>query len=162
MNTDCFAPPGNNAANLNMGLCNPPSAHGQLAAHWCATVDSSIQLRTGCHALEKYGAQEVRVRVQAWAPFSAVADPSDINQVINYETIFLAIRALENEAHHDCLESSILTLMHAIFAIQVVSHAQVSLDKPHIYKGLAIPSITLNMSRPEWQDWCRNHPPIAP
>ncbi len=121
-----------------------------LANHWCASVDAAIQLRTGCNPLEKHGPQAVLVHADAWAPMDAVANPHDIHQVVNYETIFLAIRALENNAHCECLESSILEVMDAIFSIPVVTSALVSMRKPHVYNGLATPAISLNMTREQW------------
>ena len=121
-----------------------------LANHWCASVDATIQLRTGCNPLEKHGPQAVLVHADAWAPMDAIADPHDIRQVINYEVIFLAIRKLEENGHCECLESSILELMGAIFAIAPVSMATVRMQKPHVYKGQAVPAITLTLTREQW------------
>jgi 7,8-dihydroneopterin aldolase/epimerase/oxygenase len=120
------------------------------ANHWCASVDASIQLRTGCNPLEKHGPQTVVVHADAWAPLAAVVDPHDIRQVVDYEVIFLAIRKLEENPHCECLESSILEVMDAIFSIAIVSSAFVSMHKPEVYKGLGIPAISLSMTRPEW------------
>ena len=121
-----------------------------LANHWCASVDATIQLRTGCNPLEKHGPQAVLVHADAWAPMDAVADPHDIRQVVDYEVIFLAIRKLEENGHCECLESSILELMGAIFAIAPVSMATVRMQKPHVYKGQAVPAITLTLTREQW------------
>lgn len=121
-----------------------------LDGHWCASVDATIQLRTGCHHLEKHGPQAVAVHVDAWAPVKAIRNPHDINEVINYEVIFLAIRKLEENGHCECLESSILELMGAIFAIAPVSMATVRMQKPHVYKGQAVPAITLTLTREQW------------
>ena len=121
-----------------------------LANHWCASVDATIQLRTGCNPLEKHGPQAVLVHADAWAPMDAIADPHDIRQVVDYEVIFLAIRKLEQNGHCECLESSILELMGAIFAIAPVSMATVRMQKPHVYKGQAVPAITLTLTREQW------------
>lgn len=121
-----------------------------LPNHWCASVDATIQLRTGCHHLEKHGPQAVIVHADAWAPMDAIADPHDIKQVVDYEVIFLAIRRLENNAHCECLESSILEVMDAIFGMPVVSTAFVSMHKPHVYKGQGTPAISLSMTREQW------------
>ena len=121
-----------------------------LANHWCASVDATIQLRTGCNPLEKHGPQAVLVHADAWAPMDAIADPHDIRQVVDYEVIFLAIRKLEENGHCECLESSILELMGAIFAIAPVSMATVRMQKPHVYKGQAVPAITLTLTREQW------------
>ena len=121
-----------------------------LANHWCASVDATIQLRTGCNPLEQHGPQAVLVHADAWAPMDAVANPHDIRQVIDYEVIFLAIRKLEENGHCECLESSILELMGAIFAIAPVSMATVRMQKPHVYKGQAVPAITLTLTREQW------------
>ncbi|MBK9782988.1 MAG: dihydroneopterin aldolase [Betaproteobacteria bacterium] len=94
-----------------------------LANHWCASVDATIQLRTGCNPLEKHGPQAVLVHADAWAPMAAVANPHDIHDVVDYEVIFLAIRKLEKNDHCICLESSILEIMDAIFSISVVTSA---------------------------------------
>ena len=37
-----------------------------LANHWCASVDATIQLRTGCNPLEKHGPQAVLVHADAY------------------------------------------------------------------------------------------------
>jgi dihydroneopterin aldolase len=121
-----------------------------LANHWCASVDATIQLRTGCNPLEQHGPQAVIVHADAWAPMEAVADPNDIRQVVDYEVIFLAIRALEENGHCVCLESSILELMDAIFGMAIVSSAHVSMHKPHVYNGQGTPAISLTMNREQW------------
>ncbi len=122
-----------------------------LANHWCASVDATIQLRTGCNPLEKHGPQAVLVHADAWAPMDAVADPHDIRQVVDYEVIFLAIRKLEENAHCECLESSILEVMEAIFGMSIVSSAFVSMRKPHVYNGQGVPAISLSMTREQWE-----------
>lgn len=122
-----------------------------LANHWCASVDATIQLRTGCNPLEKHGPQAVLVHADAWAPMEAVADPHDIRQVVDYEVIFLAIRQLETNAHCECLESSILEVMDAIFGMSIVSSAFVSMHKPHVYNGQGTPAISLSLTREQWQ-----------
>lgn len=121
-----------------------------LADHWCASVDTTIQLRTGCNPLEKHGPQAVVVHADAWAPMDSVADPHDIRQVVDYEVIFLAIRKLEGNPHCECLESSILEVMDAIFGIAVVSSAFVSMHKPHVYDGRGTPAISLALTRQQW------------
>lgn len=122
-----------------------------LANHWCASVDVTVQLRTGCNPLEKHGPQAVLVHADAWAPMDAVADPHDIRQVVDYEVIFLAIRQLEENAHCECLESSILEVMAAIFGMGIVSSAFVSMHKPHVYNGQGTPAISLSMTREQWE-----------
>lgn len=122
-----------------------------LADHWCASVDVTIQLRTGCNPLEKHGPQAVLVHADAWAPMDAVADPHDIRQVVDYEVIFLAIRKLEANAHCECLESSILEVMDAIFGMSIVTSAFVSMHKPHVYNGQGTPAISLSLTREQWQ-----------
>lgn len=121
-----------------------------LANHWCASVDATIQLRTGCNPLEQHGPQAVVVHADAWAPITAVADPHDIRQVVDYEVIFLAIRRLEGDEHRVCLESSILEVMDAIFSMPIVTSAFVSMHKPHVYKGQGTPAISLSMTREQW------------
>jgi len=79
-----------------------------------------------------------------------VANPHDIRQVVNYEVIFLAIRKLEENAHCECLESSILEVMDAVFGITVVSAAFISMHKPHVYNGQGTPAISLSMTREQW------------
>ncbi len=122
-----------------------------LENHWCASVDATIQLRTGCNPLEKHGPQAVIVHADAWAPMDAIADPHDIRQVVDYEVIFLAIRRLEDNAHCECLESSILEVMDAIFSMPVVRVAFVSMHKPHVYNGQGTPAISLRMTREQWE-----------
>jgi dihydroneopterin aldolase len=92
----------------------------------------------------------VIVHADAWAPMESVADPHDIRQVVDYEVIFLAIRELENNAHCECLESSILDVMDAIFGMTIVSSARVSMHKPHVYNGLGMPAISLTLTREQW------------
>lgn len=121
-----------------------------LTNYWCASVDTTIQLRTGCNPLEQHGPQAVIVHADAWAPVAAVTDPNDIRQVVDYEAIFLAIRRLEQNEHSICLESSILQVMDAIFSIAIVTEAFVSMHKPHIYKGQGTPAISLRLSRAQW------------
>jgi len=121
-----------------------------LTNHWCASVDATIDLRTGCNPLEQHGPQAVEVHADAWAPMAAVADPHDIRQVVDYEVIFLAIRRLENNPHAICLESSILEVMDAIFSMPIVSSAFVSMRKPHVYHGQGTPAISLSMTREQW------------
>lgn len=118
--------------------------------HWCAAVDATIDLRTGCNPLEKHGPQAVIVHAEAYAPINAIRDPHDIRQVVDYEIIFLAIRRLESNAHCECLESSILEIMDAIFSIPVVSSGFVSMHKPHVYNGQGVPAISLSMTREQW------------
>lgn len=121
-----------------------------LANHWCASVDATIQLRTGCNPLEKHGPQAVLVHVDAWAPVNSVANPHDIRDVVDYEVVFLAIRKLEGNPHCECLESTILELMDAIFGISIVTSALVSMHKPHVYNGQATPAISLSLTREQW------------
>lgn len=121
-----------------------------LDNHWCVSVDATIQLRTGCNPLEKHGPQAVVVHAEAWAPLAVVRDPHDIRQVVDYEVIFLAIRKLEQNPHCECLESSILEVMDAIFAIAMVSSAMVSMHKPHVYNGQGTPAISLALTRQQW------------
>jgi len=122
-----------------------------LDNHWCASVDATIDLRTGCNPLEKHGPQAVIVHADAWAPVSAVADPHDIRQVIDYEVIFLAIRKLEGNPHSICLETSILEVMDAIFSMAIVTSAFVSIHKPHVYNGQGTPAISLALTREQWE-----------
>lgn len=121
-----------------------------LANHWCASVDATIQLRTGCNPLEKHGSQAVVVHADAWAPIEAVADPHDICHVVDYEVIFLAIRKLEGNGHCECLESSILEVMDAIFGMSIVTSAYVSMHKLHVYHGQGTPAISLSLTREQW------------
>lgn len=121
-----------------------------LVDHWCASVDATVQLRTGCNPLEKYGPQAVIVHADAWSPVDAVTDPHDISQVVDYEVIFLAIRKLEQNDHCICLESSILKVMDAIFSMPIVSSAFVSMHKPHVYNGQGTPAISLSLTRAQW------------
>lgn len=90
------------------------------------------------------------MHADAWAPVSAVGDPHDIRQVVDYEVIFLAIRRLESDEHRTCLESSILEVMDAIFSMPIVSSAFVSMHKPHVYNGQGTPAISLSMTREQW------------
>lgn len=122
-----------------------------VANQWCASVDATIQLRTGCNPLEQHGPQAVIVHADAWAPVDAVRNPHDIAEVIDYEVIFLAIRRLEGKPHTICLETSILEVMDAIFAMPVVSSAFVAMHKPHVYNGQGTPAISLALTRDEWQ-----------
>ena len=121
-----------------------------LVNHWCAAVDATIQLRTGCNPLEKHRPQAVLVHVDAWAPMDTISNPHDIRQVIDYEVIFLAIRKLEGNAHCECLESSILEVMDAVFAMTIVTSVHVSMHKPHVYNGLGTPAISLTLTREQW------------
>lgn len=118
---------------------------------WCASVDATIQLRTGCNPLEQHGPQAVVVHADAWASVDAVRNPHNIAEVIDYEVIFLAIRRLEDNPHTVCLETSILEVMDAIFAMPVVASAFVSMHKPHVYNGQGTPAISLALTRDEWQ-----------
>jgi dihydroneopterin aldolase len=113
-------------------------------------VDATIQLRTGCNPLEQHGPQAVIVHADAWAPMDSVANPHDIRQVVDYEVIFLAIRALEKNPHSVCLESSILEVMDAIFGMAIVTSAFVSMHKPHVYNGQGTPAISLSLTREQW------------
>ncbi len=121
-----------------------------LENHWCASVDATIDLRTGCNPLEQHGPQAVIVHADAWAPLDAVADPNDIRQVVDYEVIFLAIRSLEGRSHSICLETSILEVMDAIFSMGIVTAACVSMRKPHVYHGRGTPAISLFLTREQW------------
>lgn len=121
-----------------------------LTDHWCASVDATIQLRTGCNPLEQHGPQAVIVHADAWAPLAAIANPHDINQVVDYEVIFLAIRKLEQNDHCICLETSILEVMDAIFSMAIVTEAFVSMHKPHVYNGQGTPAISLKLTREQW------------
>lgn len=123
-----------------------------LTNHWCASVDATIQLRTGCNPLEQHGPQAVLVHANAWAPLAAVANPHRIEDVVDYEVIYLAIRQLEADPHHICLETSILKVMDAIFSMPIVTQAAVSMHKPHVYNGGGTPAISLNLTRAAWQE----------
>ena len=127
-----------------------PQESDVLSNHWCASVDATIQLRTGCNPLEKYGPQGVVVHADAWAPMDAVPDPHDIASVIDYEVIFLAIRRLEENPHTICLETSILEVMDAIFTMPMVTVAFISMHKPHVYNGQGTPAISLSLTREQW------------
>ena len=119
--------------------------------HWCASVDATIDLCTGCNPLEKHGPQAVIVHAEAYAPIDAIANPHDIKQVVDYEVIFLAIRKLENNEHCECLESSMLEVMDAMFSMRVVNSAFISMHKPHVYNGQGTPAISLSMTREQWE-----------
>ena len=80
---------------------------------------------------------------------------ASLRQVVDYEVIFLAVRKLEQNAHCECLESSILEVMDAVFGIAAVSSAFVSMHKPHVYNGQGTPAISLSMTR---QQWTRTRP----
>ena len=121
-----------------------------LANHWCASVDATIQLRTGCNPLEKHGPQAVLVHADAWAPMYGFADTPGIRHRVDYEVIFLAIRKLEQNDHCICLESSILEVMDAIFGMPIVTSAFISMHKPHVYNGQGTPAISLSMTREQW------------
>ncbi len=121
-----------------------------LENQWCASVDATVQLRTGCNPLEKHGPQAVLVHADAWAPVDAVGNPHDIRDVVDYEVIFLAIRRLEENDHCECLESSVLEIMDTIFSIAIVTVAHVSMHKPHVYNGQATPAISLRLTREQW------------
>ena len=123
-----------------------------LTNHWCASVDATIQLRTGCNPLEQHGPQAVLVHADAWPPLAAVANPHRIGDVVDYEVIYLAIRQLEADPHHICLETSILKVMDAIFSMPIVTQAAVSMHKPHVYNGGGTPAISLNLTRAAWQE----------
>ena len=123
-----------------------------LINHWCASVDATIQMRTGCNPLEQHGPQAVLVHADAWAPLAAVANPHRIEDVVDYEVIYLAIRQLEADPHHICLETSILKVMDAIFSMPIVTQAAVSMHKPHVYNGGGTPAISLNLTRAAWQE----------
>ncbi|MBK7417470.1 MAG: dihydroneopterin aldolase [Dechloromonas sp.] len=101
--------------------------------------------------MKKHGPQAVVVHAEAYAPMDAIANPHDIKDVVDYEVIFLAIRKLEENSHCECLESSVLEVMDAIFSIAVVNSAFVSMHKPHVYKGQATPAISLAMTREQWE-----------
>ncbi len=119
--------------------------------HWCASVEATIDLRTGCNPLEKHGPQAVIVHAEAYAPMDAIDNPHDIKQVVDYEVIFLAIRKLENNPHCECLESSMLEVMDAMFSMRVVSSGYISMHKPHVYNGQGTPAISLSMTREQWE-----------
>lgn len=143
---------------VSLRHCQPFIKQGSfsvLADHWCASVDATIQLRTGCNPLEQHGPQAVIVHADAWAPVSAIANPHDIRQVVDYEVIFLAIRKLEQNDHCICLESSILEVMDAIFSMAIVTEAFVSMHKPHVYNGQGTPAISLKLTRAQWQTLSR-------
>ena len=126
-----------------------------LTNHWCASVGATIQLRTGCNPLEQHGPQAVLVHADAWAPLAAVANPHRIEDVVDYEVIYLAIRQLEADPHYICLETSILKVMDAIFSMPIVTQAAVSMHKPHVYNGGGTPAISLNLTRAAWQELSR-------
>jgi dihydroneopterin aldolase len=127
-----------------------PKGGELLDNHWLTTVETTIQLRTGCSEREKIAAQAVEVRADLWAPVDAVPNPHSIEHVVNYRTVLTAIRELENGQHHECLETSILRLMTSLFVIPAVAIAAVSMRKPHVYSGQAVPTIALTLTRANW------------
>ena len=121
-----------------------------LDNHWLTTVETTIQLRTGCSQREKIAPQAVDVRADLWAPVDAVPNPHSIGHVLDYKVVLNAIRTLENEKHHECLESSVLKLMRALFGFSAVAVAAVSMRKPHVYSGQAVPTVALTVTRANW------------
>ena len=121
-----------------------------LDNHWLTTVERTIQLRTGCSQREKIAPQAVDVRADLWAPVDAVTNPHSIGHVLDYKVVLNAIRTLENEKHHECLESSVLKLMRALFGFSAVAVAAVSMRKPHVYSGQAVPTVALTVTRANW------------
>ena len=121
-----------------------------LDNHWLTTVETTIQLRTGCSQREKIAPQAVDVRADLWAPVDAVTNPHSIGHVLDYKVVLNAIRTLENEKHHECLESSVLKLMRALFGFSAVAVAAVSMRKPHVYSGQAVPTVALTVTRANW------------
>ena len=121
-----------------------------LDNHWLTTVETTIQLRTGCSQREKIAPQAVDVRADLWAPVDAVPNPHSIGHVLDYKVVLNAIRTLENEKHHECLESSVLKLMTALFGFSAVAVAAVSMRKPHVYSGQAVPTVALTVTRANW------------
>jgi dihydroneopterin aldolase len=67
-----------------------------------------------------------------------------------YKVVLNAIRTLENDEHHECLESSVLKLVRAIFGFPAVAVAAVSMLKPHVYSGHAVPTVALTLTRANW------------
>ena len=89
-------------------------------------------------------------RADLWAPVDAVPNPHSIGHVLDYKVVLNAIRTLENEKHHECLESSVLKLMRALFGFSAVAVAAVSMRKPHVYSGQAVPTVALTVTRANW------------
>jgi len=121
-----------------------------LDNHWLTTVETTIQLRTGCSEREKIAPQAVEVRADLWAPVDAVPNPHSIGHVLDYKVVLNAIRELENDNHHECLESSVLKLVSVLFGFSAVAVAAVSMRKPHVYSGRAVPTVALTLTRANW------------
>lgn len=117
---------------------------------WRVAVDALIRLRTGCHPSEQDGPQNVEVSVAAYAPIEAIQNPHRIENVVNYDVIRQAALGLEHAEHAQCLETHVLTLMDAVFALPAVSRVEIEMRKPHVYWGAAVPAIGLSLDRGQW------------
>ncbi len=120
---------------------------------WCAALKTQIQLKTGCFLKEKKAAQKVGVEVKVWANVKKIQPPFILGKILNYDSIFNALKNLESAPHTDFLEESALHLAKVLFRQHpLVEVFWVKMEKIEIYQGSATPSIELFLTRKEWEN----------
>lgn len=121
-----------------------------LLNHWKITVSADVLLRIGYYPAEKNAPQSVQVAVTVFCPLASIDNPHELSGVVNYDVLHDAILGLCKDDHVEGLESVILRLMREVFSLPQVSSAIVEMTKPHAYAGASVPTVSLSLSRDEW------------
>jgi len=100
--------------------------------------DYRLQVSIGIHDFEKKAPQTVVVNIDLWlVPFDK-AHGDRIANVLNYDTVHDAIKALAESRHFNLQETLVDAILDLCLAQPGVVEARVSTEKPDVYKDCRV------------------------
>jgi dihydroneopterin aldolase len=100
--------------------------------------DYRLQVSIGIHDFEKKAPQTVVVNVDLWlVPFEKTHGDRIAN-VLNYDTVHDAIKALAESRHFNLQETLVDAILDLCLAQPGVMEARVSTEKPDVYKDCRV------------------------
>jgi 7,8-dihydroneopterin aldolase/epimerase/oxygenase len=102
----------------------------------------------GIRRIERERPQRVRVSVELTATREATFPGEDRRNVINYEKVVAAIRAIANSGHIDLCEGFAERVCNACFADPRVAHIRVTVEKRDVFPEADGAGAILERNRP--------------
>lgn len=119
--------------------------------YWSIKLQSmAIIVKMGICPHERLAPQQAIVEVEVFVPYEKLSNPSKIEDVVNYDLFFQKIRSIEESGHIDLIETIAESLAEVCFNDEKVCRAIISIQKPHIYNGSAVPKVELVITREMW------------
>lgn len=100
--------------------------------------DYRLQVSIGIHDFEKDAPQTVVVNVDLWLASPDKAHGDRIANVVNYDTVHDAIKALAESRHFNLQETLVDAILDLCLAQPGVIEARVSTEKPDVYKDCRV------------------------